>query len=120
MMRKHIDLTQSGSRSAIIYNKELATAHTIHHSNMDAIILIDPYNDFLHPDGKLYSRLEESLKKTNTIENLHKLLKIARAKHIPIYYCLHQQTHAHVMEGWTRMNASLTGLKAKMVFEEGS
>ena len=85
-----------------------------------AILLIDPYNDFLHPDGKLNARLRDSLEKSDTISNLHKLLKVARSKKVPIFYCMHQQTHTHVMEGWTKMNPSLARLKANQVFQEGS
>lgn len=88
--------------------------------NDTAIILIDPYNDFLHHDGKLNSMIRDSLEKTDTISNLHKLLKVARDQKIPIFYGLHQQSHSHSMQNWTMMNASLTGIKANQVFEEGS
>jgi hypothetical protein len=85
-----------------------------------AIVLIDPYNDFLHEDGKLNFMVRDSLDKTNTIPNLRKLLDVAREKKFPIFYCLHQQSHEHSMQGWTMMNASLKGLKGAKVFEEGS
>jgi nicotinamidase-related amidase len=85
-----------------------------------AIVLVDPYNDFLHQDGKLNQMIRDSLDKTNTIANLHKLLAVARNKKIPIFYCLHQQSHAHSMQGWNMMNAALEGTKTHKVFEEGS
>lgn len=95
-----------------------------HQANMTneniAIVLVDPYNEFLHQDGKLNHMIRESLDKTNTIPNLHKLLAVARDKTFPIFYCLHQQSHAHSMQGWTMMNATLKGIKAGKVFEEGS
>lgn len=84
-----------------------------------AIVLIDPYNDFLHPNGKLNPRIRDSLQQANTIVNLHTLLKVARDRKIPVFYCLHQQTNDHSMHGWNMMNKSLTGLKAGRVFEEG-
>ena len=88
--------------------------------NKSAIVLIDPYNDFLHPEGKAYKPISESIKKTGTVENLHKLLKIAREKKIPVYYCLHQQTHEHAMVGWKHMTNSQSRLKAGQIFEAGS
>ena len=95
-----------------------------HQANMTneitAIVLIDPYNDFLHQDGKLNFMVRDSLDKTNTIPNLRKLLDVAREKKFPVFYCLHQQSHDHSMQGWTMMNAALTGLKGAKVFEEGS
>lgn len=89
-------------------------------TNDTAIVLIDPYNDFLHPDGKLTPRLAESLKKTNTIHNIKQLLTAARSKKIPVYYGLHQQFHAGQYDGWKHMTASHQGLQSNKVFEEGS
>jgi len=89
-------------------------------NNNTAIVLIDPYNDFLHQEGKLNPLIRDSLQRTDTIHNLHKLLGFARSQNIPVFYSLHQQSHDHCMQGWTMMNASLTGIKMKKVFEEGS
>jgi nicotinamidase-related amidase len=85
-----------------------------------AIVLVDPYNDFLHQDGKLNPMVRDSLQKTDTIMNLHKLLKFARVHMIPVFYCLHQQSHDYSMQGWNMMNTNLTVIKTRKVFEEGS
>ncbi|KAI3337066.1 Isochorismatase hydrolase [Xylariaceae sp. AK1471] len=85
-----------------------------------ALLLVDPYNDFLHEEGKLYHRLAESIKDSDTIKHLFEAVKAARKAGIPIFYCMHQQTNAHSYKGWTYLNASQQGLGAKMVFEEGS
>jgi len=65
-----------------------------------AIILIDPYKDFLHPQGKLYPGLAASLAENNTIEHFKQLVTVARAHNIPIYYGLHQQHHEGFAAGW--------------------
>ena len=85
-----------------------------------AIIFIDAYNEFLHPEGKLYPVLSDSIQKADAIGHMSAVLKHARAKDIPMFYCMHQQTSEHSMAGWTMMNKSLQGLKSKMVFEAGS
>lgn len=85
-----------------------------------AIILIDPYNDFLHPNGKLTGMLAESLKETDTITHLKELVAAARAAHIPIYYGLHQQYHVGHFDGWKRMSETHLQIKTGKVFEEGS
>lgn len=36
-----------------------------------AIVLIDLYNDFIHPDGKLFSSLADTLAEHDTIAHLH-------------------------------------------------
>lgn len=53
-----------------------------------AVILIDPYNDFLHPEGKLTSFLKD-LQARDTIRNMKQLVTKARLHKIPIYYGLH-------------------------------
>lgn len=63
-----------------------------------AIILTDPYNDFLDPEGKLTPRLSESIKAVGTIENLRKVVVAARAAKLPIFYSLHHQHTAHDCE----------------------
>jgi len=85
-----------------------------------AILLIDPYNDFLHPDGKLYPLLAESLKHTDTVSHIFDLLKAARAHKIPIYYGLHQPFKAGNFDGWKHMMAIHTSQQSGHAFEEGS
>ncbi|KIW31837.1 uncharacterized protein PV07_03430 [Cladophialophora immunda] len=89
-------------------------------SNNTAVLLVDPYNDFLHPNGKLYGVLEESLAHTETIRHLHQLVFEARENKIPMFYCLHQRTNAHSYNDWQMMNRSLRTLEKNKVFEEGS
>lgn len=49
-----------------------------------AILITDPQNEFLHPDGKLYGLIKENLKELNTIENIEKLMKISKKKGITL------------------------------------
>src|SRR5277367_5121462 len=68
-----------------------------------AIVLIDLYNDFIHPDGKLFSSLADTLAEHDTIAHLHQLVACARKHHIPIYYGLHQQWKPGFYQGWAHM-----------------
>jgi len=85
-----------------------------------AVILVDPYNDFLHPNGKMYSALSESLTDTNTISHINDLLTAARAHKIPVYYGLHQQYKPGFFNGWKHMKALHESQMKNKVFEEGS
>ncbi|MCJ1246826.1 hypothetical protein MMC30_004035 [Trapelia coarctata] len=88
--------------------------------NNTAVILIDPYNDFLHPEGKLNSLLAESLKETDTITHIKQAVAAARAHKLPIYYGLHHQYQLGDFEGWLHMTAANGSQKVNKVFEEGS
>jgi nicotinamidase-related amidase len=85
-----------------------------------AILIIDPYNDFLHPSGKLNSLLAESLKETNTIQNLQILVKAARERGIPIFYGLHQQHKPGFIADWEHATSMQKSQRDSMAFEEGS
>jgi nicotinamidase-related amidase len=85
-----------------------------------AILIIDPYNDFLHPSGKLNSLLAESLKETNTIQNLQILVKAARERGIPIFYGLHQQHKPGFIADWKHATSMQKSQRDSMAFEEGS
>lgn len=54
-----------------------------------AVLLIDPYNDYIHPDGKVYGLCKDSLEATDTTIYMKALVKAARANNILIFYCLH-------------------------------
>ncbi|KAF9875021.1 isochorismatase hydrolase [Colletotrichum karsti] len=84
-----------------------------------ALVLMDPYNDFLHPEGILTPRLTD-LEEKQTVENIRAAVSAARSQDIPIYYGLHQQYTENSFNGWKHMtpnNVKQNGLK---FFQEGS
>lgn len=85
-----------------------------------AVIIIDPYNDFLHPEGKLNGLLAASLKETDTITHLKEMVAAARANKIPIYYGLHQQAKPGFLAGWNHATPVQKSQKEHVAFEEGS
>jgi len=85
-----------------------------------AILITDPYNDFLHPSGKLYPLLAASLKHSSTITHLQTLVSTARAHKIPIFYGLHQQVRPGFLAGWKHATVLQESQKENHAFEEGS
>ena len=85
-----------------------------------AVLLIDHYNDFLHSNGKAYGAVQESLTATGTVENLQRLVKVARDSKIPIYHCMHQQVDSKTFQGWKMLNNSLEVIGKHLFFEKGS
>ncbi|CAI7658834.1 unnamed protein product [Penicillium pancosmium] len=87
-------------------------------SQRTAVVLIDPLNDFLHPDGKLYPLIKASLESSNSLEHMKELVAGARDAHIPIFYGLHQITKEGTYSGWNHMNASQVRIKQNAAFSE--
>jgi len=81
---------------------------------------MDPYNDFLHPKGKLNGLLAENMKEKDTIKHLKELVTAARANRIPIYYGLHQQCKPGFLAGWKHATPLQIGQHTGKAFEEGS
>lgn len=86
-------------------------------NNNTAVLLIDPYNEFLHPDGKLYHKVATSLALNSTVEHIRELVATARSHHIPIYYCLHQPVHPHTFDGWLHLTDRQSDTRAGGSFQ---
>ncbi|HSG96910.1 MAG TPA: isochorismatase family protein, partial [Woeseiaceae bacterium] len=54
-----------------------------------ALVITDPQNDFLSPNGVTWGVVGESVKENNTVENLESLLKAAKANDIPVFISPH-------------------------------
>ena len=89
-------------------------------STSTAIILVDPYNEFLHPEGKLYPLLSDSLAKTDAINHIKSVIQHARNNGIPIFYCMHQQTDDHSFMGWQLMSKTQASTRDRKVFRSGT
>lgn len=85
-----------------------------------ALILIDVYNDFLHPDGKATAALDASLTNSDTIAHIQQALQAARTAKIPVYYSLHQQYNDGKYAGFEHWNPMLRSVESSHSFQEGT
>ncbi|KAK1254128.1 hypothetical protein MKX08_008123 [Trichoderma sp. CBMAI-0020] len=85
-----------------------------------AFLLIDPLNDFLHPEGKIYPALKASIEATDTVNNLQKFVSTARKSHIPIFYCQHQLHEEGTYHDWSHMSKSQLRIQQTNTFAAGS
>jgi len=54
-------------------------------------LLVDPYNDFLAPNGKLWPRAKEVAEEVHLLTNLKTIVETARAKRFRIFYVPHHR-----------------------------
>ena len=54
-----------------------------------AIVLTDPQNDFLSPDGVTWGVVGESVTENNTVKNIETLFKLAKENEIPVFISPH-------------------------------
>ncbi len=67
-----------------------------------AIVITDPQNDFLSPDGVTWGVVGKSVTENHTVENLEELFKIAKNKGIKVFVSPHyyfKHDHSWKIEG---------------------
>ncbi|RUT69539.1 cysteine hydrolase [Flavobacterium cupreum] len=85
-----------------------------------AIILIDPFNDFLSEGGKLFPLTKETVEETGLVRNIKRLLIAAREKKIRIVYAPHHNTQKGDYLNWKFLSPSHQGSSNITLFEKGS
>jgi nicotinamidase-related amidase len=84
------------------------------------LLLVDPYNDFLSPEGKLYPRTQEVSESVNTIEHLKQIVEAARNANIRIFYVPHHRSEPDDFETWRHPTPYQLKGKQGQVFAKGS
>lgn len=54
-----------------------------------ALVLTDPQNDFLSPDGVTWAMVGKSVTENNTVANIEALLKVAKENNLPVFISPH-------------------------------
>ena len=54
-----------------------------------AVLITDPQNDFLSPDGVVWGVVGESVTENNTVANIETLMKAAKANDLPVFISPH-------------------------------
>ncbi|TDO96985.1 cysteine hydrolase family protein [Flavobacterium sp. 245] len=85
-----------------------------------ALILIDPYNDFLSEGGKLWDAVKQTVIENNVISNLIKLVDECRKNKIQIIYAPHRKTQKGDYLNWNFLSPSHMGSLKLTLFEKGS
>ena len=71
-----------------------------------ALLIVDPYNDFMSEGGKLYERTKETAEAVGFYDNMRKLIPAVRAAHIQVFIVPHHRWREGDYTGWKHMNPS--------------
>ena len=67
-----------------------------------ALVITDPQNDFLSPEGVTWGVVGESVTENNTVKNIEKLFKVAKKRGMPVFVSPHYYyptDHGWMFEG---------------------
>jgi nicotinamidase-related amidase len=85
-----------------------------------ALLVVDPYNDFMTEGGKLFDAIKETADASGMFGNLRKILLKVRSANIQVFILPHHRSHPHDFDNWQHMNMfQKAGLPTK-AFEVGT
>lgn len=95
-------------------------ANTDYPRGSTALLCVDPYNDFLAEDGKMWPALSEVSVSVDLHANLAKLRAAAREAGLAIFILPHHRHRADDFEGWAHLTPFQAAAHEHEMFAEGS
>jgi nicotinamidase-related amidase len=96
----------------------------MHHANIDrartGLLLVDPYNDFLAPEGKLWRFVKEVAEAVNLLANLQALVAAARQAGIRVFYVPHRRWEPGDYARWRHANRTQLATGKGQAFARGT
>src|SRR5260370_30439915 len=88
-------------------------------NNRTALLLVDPYNDFLAVGGKLWPSVESVANEVGLLDNLRTITAAIRAAGIQIVIVPHRRWEPGDYEGWHHPNPYQVASGEKQMFAKG-
>ncbi|WP_326822931.1 cysteine hydrolase [Streptosporangium sp. NBC_01639] len=85
-----------------------------------AVLLVDPYNDFISEGGKLWPRLEPVAKEVGLLDNLRSMVTSAREAGIQVVFVPHRRWEPGDYETWAHPNPTQRNIEKRHTFARGS
>lgn len=93
---------------------------TTYAADRTALLIVDPYNDFMSAGGKLYEVTWETAEAVGFYDNMRKLIPAIRAARIQVIIVPHHRWQASDYQGWKHMNPSQVRANQSQAFAAGS
>ena len=93
---------------------------TTYAADRSALLIVDPYNDFMNEGGKFYEATRETAEAVGFYDNMRRLIPAIRAAAIRVIVVPHRRWRPDDYEGWTHMNASQAGVQEMQLFAAGT
>ncbi|AYE98230.1 isochorismatase [Mycobacterium paragordonae] len=84
------------------------------------LLVIDPYNDFISPGGKVWDRLRDVIEANDCVPHMKQVLDAARGAQIRVFYALHRRYRAGDYENWRAIAPVQRAAWQRRTFEFGS
>jgi nicotinamidase-related amidase len=85
-----------------------------------ALLVIDPYNDFISEGGKIWDRIKAVAEANDCVPNMLLVLKAARQAKLRVFYAMHHRYRAGDYETWQYIAPIQKAAWSRKSFECGS
>src|SRR5690349_23730997 len=89
-----------GSGVGAGYIVEEAMAKTQYDKDVTALLVIDPYNDFISEGGKIWPRIKAVAEANSCAPHMHEVLNAARKMKRRVFYAMHHRYRPGDYETW--------------------
>jgi nicotinamidase-related amidase len=94
-------------------------SETTYPSGRTALLLVDPYNDFLSEGGKIYPRIKPIADEVGLLDNLRRLDGAIRAAGIQVVIVPHRRWEPGDCEDWDHPNPTQRAIMQRHSFARG-
>ena len=85
-----------------------------------ALLVIDPYNDFISEGGKIWPRIKAVAEANNCVPNMLQVLNAARKAKLQIFYAMHHRYRPGDYETWKYIAPIQKAAWTRKTFEYGT
>ena len=85
-----------------------------------ALLLIDPYNDFISEGGKLWNRVRGIAEANDCVPHMLQILQAARNAKLPVFYAMHHRYRPGDYETWNYVAPVQRAAWKNKTFEHGT
>ena len=85
-----------------------------------ALLVIDPYNDFISEGGKVWDRLKDVAEANNCVAHMLQVLNAARQAELRVFYALHHRYRPGDYETWKYIAPIQRAAWSRKTFECGT
>ncbi|OBK26222.1 isochorismatase family cysteine hydrolase [Mycobacterium asiaticum] len=89
-------------------------------ANTTGLLVIDPYNDFISPGGKVWERLQGVLEANDCVAHMKQVLDAAHAAQVRVFYALHRRYRPGDYESWQYVAPVQRAAWSRRTFEYGT
>jgi ureidoacrylate peracid hydrolase len=98
----------------------MAKQNLTYEKEITALLVIDPYNDFISEGGKIWDRLKSVAEANNCVPNMLQMMNAARNAGLRVFYALHHRYRPGDYETWNYITPIQKAAWEHKSFEHGT